>query len=52
MSSRLIGRAIGVGAQGGGGAPLSGPFHLLFISRVFSYLPYSRKVMRNPFVSM
>jgi hypothetical protein len=46
MSPRLIGRATGVGT------PLSGPFRLPFVSRVFSYLPHSREVMRSPFVSM
>jgi hypothetical protein len=36
----------------GAAAPLSGPFHLRFVSRVFSYLPDYRKVMRGPVVSM
>jgi hypothetical protein len=33
-------------------APLLGLFRLSFVSRVFSYLPHSRKVMCSPFVSM
>jgi hypothetical protein len=41
-----------IGSVGGAGAPLLGPFHLPFISRVFSYLLDYRKVMRSPFVSM
>jgi hypothetical protein len=33
-------------------ARLLGLFRLRFVSRVFSYLPDSRKVVRTPFVSM
>jgi hypothetical protein len=48
---KAIGLLGGAGTQGGGaGAPLPGPFRLLFVSRVFSYLLDYRKVVRSPFV--
>jgi hypothetical protein len=48
-----------IGFAGGVGTPtpwvaaqIPGPFCLPFVSRVFSYLPDYRKVVRSPFVSM
>jgi hypothetical protein len=45
---KAIGLLGGAGAQGGGALP--GPFRLLFVSRVFSYLLDYRKVVCSPFV--